>query len=483
MRIQLIDTQLALRNSTTRLPFRYGQACLTWCPQAILRARIALDAAVHVGYSGDCLPPGWFDKSPGKDFQRQIDEMLEAIELAGSVFGQRLARPAEFFPAWLEAQAEVHRLAAERQWPGLLASFGVSIVERAVIDAIARGLQLSFASLVHRNALRIDPAAVDADLQGHLPHDWLPAQPRKSVFVRHTVGLSDPLTTAEIPADERLHDGQPQALEEYIEQQGICYFKIKVRNDLPHDLPRLRTIAAVIQRHRGADYRVTLDGNEQYARAEDFDGLIEAIKSQPDLQPLWRNTLLIEQPLARDIALSAEHTAGIRRLSAEKPVMIDESDESLISYRQAIALGYRGVSSKNCKGPLKSLLNAGITWRLNQQAGGDARWPPYVMSGEDLCCVGVVPLQSDLCLVATLGLEHVERNGHHYHPGLAYLPADQQRAALEYHSDLYRQTEGRVHPAIHDGQLHIASLQCVGFGFACLPDFDRMTPATRSAGV
>ena len=207
---------------------------------------------------------------------------------------------------------------------------------------------------------------------------------------------------------------------------------------------RLRTIAAVVEQHRQSDYRVTLDGNEQYRSAEDFDALIEAIKSDPALQDFWQNTLLIEQPLARDIALLPEHTAGIRRLSSEKPVIIDESDESLGSYRQAIALGYRGVSSKNCKGPIKSLLNAGITWRLNQATGRPPGRPSYLMSGEDLCCVGIVPLQSDLCLVATLGLEHVERNGHHYHPGLAYLPAASSRPHWRRHPDLYAQYQGRA---------------------------------------
>ncbi len=232
-------------------------------------------------------------------------------------------------------------------------------------------------------------------------------------------------------------------------------------------LLRLQTIARVVEQYRQADYQVTLDGNEQYRHGDEFDALVEAIEAAPSLQRLWQNTLLIEQPLARDIALQPEHTAGIRRLSREKPVIIDESDQSLSSYLQAIELGYRGVSSKNCKGPLKSLFNAGTTWRLNRNRTGadDTESPAYVMSGEDLCCVGTIPVQSDLCLAATLGLTHVERNGHHYHLGLSYLPPDQQDAALAHHPDLYVRDRGIVRPVIHDGQFRIASLQCIGFGF------------------
>ncbi len=118
MRIQLIDARLALRNSTTRLPFRYGSACLTWCPQAVMRAELAIDGARQFGYSGDCLPPSWFDKTPGKDYSQQIDDMLAVIDVAGEVFRGRFERPTEFFLGWYEAQAEVHRQAASARGQG-----------------------------------------------------------------------------------------------------------------------------------------------------------------------------------------------------------------------------------------------------------------------------------------------------------------------------------------------------------------------------
>ena len=44
-------------------------------------------------------------------------------------------------------------------------------------------------------------------------------------------------------------------------------------------------------------------------------------------------------------------------LAAERPVLIDESDETLDAFPRARALGYTGVSSKLCKGLYKSLLN------------------------------------------------------------------------------------------------------------------------------
>lgn len=470
MRVALKETRLGLRNSTTRLPFRYGAACLTRCPQAVLRATVDVAGKVVSGYAGDCLPPSWFDKSPGKDFETQVHEMLAVVALAEKTFAEEFATPTAFFPAWHTALQRVHRRCAEGDLPPLLASFGASMVERAMMDAICRGCQSSFAVAVRENLFGIAAAEIHPALAGLEPKDWLPAAPATSIHVRHTVGLSDPLTTAEIPDDQRLADGFPQSLEEYVARYGLRYFKIKVANDLAHDLARLRDIAAIVQQHRGNAYGITLDGNEQYRRAVEFDQLVDAIRAEPALATFWSNVLAIEQPLERSIALDAAQTSGVRELSATKPVIIDESDGMLGSYPRAIELGYRGVSSKNCKGPIKSLLNAGLTWLANDRGLRS----DYLMTGEDLCTVGVVPVQSDLCLVATLGLEHVERNGHHYHPGLSYLPGDQQRAALAAHPDLYARQHDIVAPHIVDGKFNIGSLQCPGFGFAVEPDFESM---------
>lgn len=442
---------------------------MNWCPQAIMRAEVDVDGCRQFGYAGDCLPPSWFDKSPDRDYSEQIADMTASAQVAGDVFQDRFRQPTSFFDGWWEAQSEAQQAGDQRQWPGLLSGFGVSLVERAMMDAAARAKGCSFHRLVHENLLTIDAARWDSELAGLSPHDWLPAKPLSRVFVRHTVGLSDPLTDDDVSPSDRLDDGQPQVLEQYVKSCGVRYFKIKVSNQLDYDMDRLESIARIIERHRDADYRVTLDGNELYAQAEDFDGLVAAIKANPSLGQLWDNTLLIEQPLPRRIALDSDHTEGIRQLAAEKPVIIDESDETLESYHAALDIGYRGVSSKACKGPMRSLLNAALTRHRNRDATADQM---LVMTGEDLCCVGIVPLQTDLCLIATLGMTHVERNGHHYHAGLSYLPRAEQLAALAAHPDLYHLQRDIVRPHLQDGAFQIASLQCPGFGFAVEPTMD-----------
>ena len=165
----------------------------------------------------------------------------------------------------------------------------------------------------------------------------------------------------------------------------------------------------------------------------------------------------------------------LRRLSDWRPLIIDESDGTLDACSRAKEVGYRGTTSKSCKGPVKSLLNAGLIWLANRR--GLSR--DYLMTAEDLCCLGVVPVQADLALVATLGLAHVERNAHHYYPGLSYLPEAEQWAALAAHGDFYHEQYGRIAPWIARGRMEIASLDCPGFGFAVLPEMALRQPADR----
>ena len=73
-----------------------------------------------------------------------------------------------------------------------------------------------------------------------------------------------------------------------------------------------------------------------------------------ETESLAASMVFIEQPIKRRDARAR------RRLGAGhgKPVIIDESDDSLDAFPRAKELGYRGVSSQDCKGIYKSLINA-----------------------------------------------------------------------------------------------------------------------------
>jgi hypothetical protein len=178
------------------------------------------------------------------------------------------------------------------------------------------------------------------------------------------------------------------------------------------------------------------------------------------------SVLFIEQPITRRNALL--HDVG--PLGTFRPVIIDESDADLDAFPEARARGYRGVSSKSCKGFYKSLLNAARCAMWNREAGRGA----FFMSAEDLTTQAGLGLQQDLALVSLLGLGHVERNGHHYVRGLAALPPGEQAAWLAAHPDLYARDGNLVRLRITSGQLAIGSLAAAGFAAGAEPEWSSM---------
>jgi hypothetical protein len=87
------------------------------------------------------------------------------------------------------------------------------------------------------------------------------------------------------------------------------------------------------------------------------------------------------------------------------------------------------------------------------------------MSGEDLCSIGPVAMWQDLTVCAALGIESVERNGHHYFAGLSMWPEDVQRQVLHHHGDLYHASHhGWPALTIRDGCVDVGSLLRAPFG-------------------
>jgi hypothetical protein len=339
-------------------------------------------------------------------------------------------------------------------------------MERAVIDAFCRLENLTLFQAIRSDAWGIDFAAIRPDTGGLRSSDILPESPRSDVYLRHTVGLGDPLTDADIADQDRLDDGLPHSLVDNIQRYGLRYFKIKLQGDVAADRARLMRLASLITEHAGADARCTLDGNEQYQDIQTFRAAFDELRGQPQIgEFLERSLLVVEQPLHRDHALSDAVATGLNDWPHAPPIIIDESDADLDSLPRALRLGYAGTSHKNCKGIFKSLLGA-ATIASHRRQGQRA-----IMTAEDLANVGPVALLQDLAMVAALGIEHVERNGHHYFAGLSMFPHDVQQRVLDRHGDLYRHHErGFATLAPRHGRLDLRSVNAAAFGVAEIPD-------------
>jgi hypothetical protein len=454
---------------TLRLPFRFGVITVRDGTQCVLRARIRTeDGREAEGMAAETLAAKWFDKNPALSDADNQHQLRRTVEIA---MEQALAAPADTAFGHFAAAYPAHlaACAAEGLDP-LVAGFGRALLDRAGFDALLRCAGLAFHEGLRADLGGFAPARLAPELAGFDARALLAATPAPSrIHARHTVGLLDPITAADVT--EPVRDGLPQTLEEVAATYRHAWWKLKVGGDVRADVDRLCRIASVLDRLHG--YHVTLDGNEQYQDAEGALALWRAMREEPRLRRLAAAVAYIEQPVTRARALEA----GIAALAAERPVIIDESDGPLEAFVTARGLGYAGVSTKACKGFWRSLINLARCRAWNAALPA----PRHFLSAEDLTTLAGLCVQQDLALVGALGLAHVERNGHHFVAGFAGQPEGDAARFLAAHPDLYAATPQGPRLAIREGLLEIGSLAAPGFGSAVLPELSAMRPMARAA--
>ncbi len=432
-------------------PFRFGAVVVTSAAQVFARVEIEIEGGrTFVGASAELLVPKWFDKRAHLSPNQTVDEIRRSLEisrglyLASSAFDTAFGHHASRIAAQFEA-------CARQDIPSLAAIFGPAEINKAIIDALLRSADVDFFRGMAANIVGID-ARLAPDLRSDdITRFLAQCQRQDRVAVRHTVGLDDPIEGEGGVADAR-------------ENSGARFFKLKLAGDAQADAARLVRIGRELA-SLGHDYRVTLDANEQYSDLASLQDLVDRLRGGDALAPIASRLLYIEQPMPRELTRAVPLGA-----LAELNFIIDEADDSYNAFPAARSLGYRGISSKSCKGIYKSVVNA------TRAAKWSTARDKFFITGEDLTCQAGLSVQQDLALGALIGLTHMERNGHHYVDGFADTPAEEANAFLAAHPGLYVRDGGKVRLAIHDGHLVTDSLVTPGFATAVHPDWSMMTP-------
>ena len=436
------DIVLSERPVSFRTPFRFGAVTVQRAPQLFVHVEIEVEGRGRAkGAAAELMVPKWFNKDPALTAEETVAQVRRSVEIAHDIY---LSEPRLDTAFGIHAACIGPQLAACAQVriPALAAAYGPAEIDKAIVDALLRHLGLDIFSGLARNVIGLD-ARLTPDLDDASIEKFLAGrQPATQMAIRHTTGMADPV--------EQLRD--------VVRETGCRMFKIKLSGSPQQDRERLTNIATALAA-LALDYRATVDANEQYGEPANLAALVEALRRDSALHDFAQRLLYIEQPLPReltwDLALGdmARHFAFI----------IDEADDSYAAFPRARALGYRGVSSKACKGLYKSLLNGARAAHANDPEGA-------FIAAEDLTCQAGLAVQQDTALVAFLGVGHAERNGHHYVNGFADTPEEEARAFLAAHPDLYTRASGPVRLAIRDGKIAIGSLACRGFACGVAPD-------------
>jgi hypothetical protein len=450
-RIALRDITLFERHVAFVRPFRFGAVTVNAAPQAFVRVELEVEGkGVFVGASAELMVPKWFDKRPHLAIDDTVNELRQSLAIAKELYRAQSGFISAFglHAACIGDQMKV---CAAADIPPLAASFGPAEIDKAVLDALLRGLGTDFFTGMKANVAGLT-ARLAPDLGADDIATFLASRHRlERVALRHTVGLDDVIEGEGGVADPR-------------ENSGSRYFKLKMNGDPAADAARLTRIGSALTT-LPYDYQVTLDANEQYADLNALGALVDRLDNDSALAPIASRLLYIEQPMPRDIT----RESPLGNLSSRN-FIIDEADDNWDAFPAAKALGYRGISSKSCKGFYKSIANA------TRAEAWSAQGVDHFITGEDLTCQAGLGVQQDLALGALIGVTHAERNGHHYVDGFGTAPAEEAEAFLNAHPDLYRRDGDIVRLSIHDGDLLTGSLTSAGFASGAHPDWSVLSP-------
>ncbi|MBN2293133.1 MAG: mandelate racemase/muconate lactonizing enzyme family protein [Pirellulales bacterium] len=289
--------------------------------------------------------------------------------------------------------------------PRLAQLVSASPLEAAIHDAYGRALKENSYNLLGPDFANRDIGAyLGKEFGSEFLDQYTLRTPKTSMPIYHLIGALDPLTESDIA--NRINDGYPETLPEWINADGLTHMKIKLNgDDLQWDVNRvvsIERIAAETQAARGCDqWCYSADFNEKCANVQYILDFLAKVKEQAPAA--FDRLQYIEQPTSRDLKANPENC--MHEAAKIKPVVIDEAlvdFESLLLSREQ---GYSGVALKACKGHSEALLMGAAAQKFNM-----------FLCVQDLTCPGYSFLHSASLSARIPTVAAIEGNARQYMP-------------------------------------------------------------------
>lgn len=407
--IRVREAELTMTHVPYRVPLKFGGVPTTHATICDVRVRVETRAGQSAWGSGSMsLGNVWAFPSkrvPAAETERAMIRLAEALGSAWPTV-DAYAHPVElahrFEPDAMRMAGEVSRtLGLAEPIPRLATLVAASPFDAALHDAYGRVHGRHVYDCYGEAWLEPDLSAyLDAGFHGERLPSYTLTRPKPRLPLYHLVGALDALTDADLA--ERLHDGLPNTLGEWIVQDQLTHLKVKLNgNNADWDVDRILAVHRVATSTASRAYTYSLDFNEQCPHV---DYLLDVLRRVQDGSPsCFDRVAYVEQPTARDLAAHPENT--MHRAARLKPVVIDESLVDYASLQLARAQGYSGVALKACKGQSQSLVLAAAAQKFGM-----------FLCVQDLTCPGLSFLES-AGLAAHIGpVTAIEANARQYCP-------------------------------------------------------------------
>ncbi|HYV36278.1 MAG TPA: enolase C-terminal domain-like protein [Gemmataceae bacterium] len=402
--IRIDEIRFGYEDFRYRAPFRFGGVAVDRVTLVNVHCRVSTRAGKSaVGFGSMPLGNVWAFPSRTLPY----DATLSAMKAVVTRIAAEVASFREYgHPIDVARQLEpAIDQAATGTVPVLAKLVCASPFDAAIHDAFGKVHGVNCYQTYGRDFLQHDlDYYLGPEYRGMHLGDFLDCAPRANLPVNHTVGALDPLEECDLR--QRLNDGLPELLSEWISVEGLTHFKLKLNgDDLRWDVDRVVAVeraAAIAQHLRGcAQWWYTLDFNE---RCRNVAYLLEFLRKLEERAPAALARIqYIEQPTGRDLAADSGNV--MHEAAKICPVVIDEALVDLESLRLAQEMGYTGVAIKACKGQSQSLLLAAA-----------ARHAGMFLCVQDLTCPGAALIQSAGLAAHVPGVAAIEANARQYVP-------------------------------------------------------------------
>ncbi|MCA9179120.1 MAG: mandelate racemase/muconate lactonizing enzyme family protein [Planctomycetales bacterium] len=394
-----------------RTPIKFGGRVVTSATLVNVRVTVETrDGRQGVGCGSMPMGNAWGWPSQAVTTDQTLQALLDTAERYSQRAGELgiSGDPLELTHALSEglaSDASVACSALPESMPRLAQLVACSPTDAAIHDAFGKALGQSCYRVLDQAHCNRDLAAyLTPEFAGEYLQQYTSPEPVPSLPLYHLVGALDPLTDADLA--ERLGDGLPETLGEWILADELTHLKIKLAgDDLPWDVARVAAVeraAVVAQTQLGrTTWCYSLDFNEKCANVE---YVLEFLAKLAEASPAaLERVQYIEQPTHRDLRANPENR--MHEAAKIKPVVIDESLVDLESLQLAREQGYSGVALKACKGHSEALL-----------MGAAAQKYGLFLCVQDLTCVGASFLHSASLAARVPTVAAIEGNGRQYCP-------------------------------------------------------------------
>lgn len=411
--IRLRDLSYSFEDFTYRTPIKFGGVALDRV--TILDVQCVVETRSGKSVSGyGSMPLGNVWSFPSRKLG--YDDTLRAmIELANRIldlllsyqeYGHPIDIGHDLESTYFNLAGEVTRnLELAEPIPPLCTLVVASPFDAAIHDAFGKVHGVSSYHTYGQPFVNHDLGHYLGDeFAGEHLEQYLLRDPKPRMPLYHLVGALDPLTEGDIT--NRLNDGLPETLGEWIQADGLTHLKIKLNgDDLNWDVERVvgvDRVATETQAARGVgQWWYSLDFNE---RCQNVAYLLDFLHRVQERAPAgFERIQYIEQPTARDLKANPDNK--MHEAAKLRPVVIDESLLDLESLRLAREMGYTGAALKACKGQTQSLLMAAAA----QKDG-------LFLCVQDLSCPGASLIHSAGLAAHVPGVAAIEANSRQYVP-------------------------------------------------------------------